>query len=198
MLTRSDSFASLGLLGNPTWVLTVKNAAWRVTCRMFSRYLWISACPKGFDRIDFATIGYRIGLTPKQPTNYLHLLLSLFFRSGAEPRWKSPQSQHTALHQSPLAKYSVCQGKSYTCENALFNEKREEVKYVLHATRLSGIEESSLLRWIPFEVIAKVYCFIVPRVEEGVKSLCSPTLVLCCCGLVSLYLYFLYAQNWIH
>ena len=67
--------------------------------------------------------------------------LSLFFRSGAEPRWKSPQSQHTALHQSPLAKYSVCQGKSDTCENALFNEKWEEVKYVLHATRFSGVEE---------------------------------------------------------
>ena len=111
----------------------------------------------------------------------------------------SPNTQPFISLPSPNIQ-SAKVSKSYTCENALFNEKWEEVKYVLHATRLSGIEESSLLfvRWIPFEVIAKVYCFIVPRVEEGVKSLCSATLVLCCCGLVSLYLCFLCAQNWIH
>ena len=124
--------------------------------------------------------------------------LSLFFRSGAEPRWKSPQSQHTALHQSPLAKYSVCQGKSYTCENALFNEKWEEVKYVLHATRFSGVEErapSDSFAEFPSRSLRKFIALLFP----GSKKVSSHFVVrLWSFVALALSLCFLCAQNWIH
>ena len=51
----------------------------------------------------------------------------------------SPNTQPFISLPSPNIQ-SAKVSKSYTCENALFNEKWEEVKYVLHATRFSGIE----------------------------------------------------------